>query len=42
MKPKAFYNALRPRLGALTQANVVGFELVFDPADTKSLSLSEI
>ncbi len=40
MNRKAFFDALRPKLGALTQANVVGFELVLDEAERRGTGLN--
>lgn len=42
MNRKAFYNALRPTLGALTQANVVGFELVLDEAQNRRTPIHDL
>lgn len=42
MDRKAFYDALRPTLGALTQANVVGFELVLDEAGRRRTPLHDL
>src|SRR5690606_34382592 len=42
MNRKAFYDALRPTLGALTQANVVGFERYLDEALRRSTALHDL
>ncbi|GHA27737.1 hypothetical protein GCM10007989_24530 [Devosia pacifica] len=42
MQRKAFYDALRPTLGALTQANVVGFELVLDEGLRRGTALHHL
>ena len=42
MNRKAFYDALRPTLGALTQANVVGFELVLTEAEKRDTELNHL
>ncbi|WMT90178.1 hypothetical protein [Pelagibacterium sp. H642] len=42
MNRKAFYDALRPTLGALTQANVVGFELVLDEAAKRRTPIHDL
>ncbi len=42
MKRKAFYDALRPTLGAITQANVVGFELVLDEAAKRRTPIHDL
>ncbi|MGX1096500.1 glycoside hydrolase family 19 protein [Amorphus sp. MBR-141] len=42
MDRKAFYDALRPTLGALTQANVVGFELVLSEAERRRTALNQL
>lgn len=39
---KAFYDALRPKLGALTQANVVGFEHVLDEAQSRRTPIHDL
>eukprot|EP00873_Tetraselmis_striata_P020804 jgi/Tetstr1/441068/TSEL_029336.t1 len=39
---KAFYDALRPKLGALTQANVVGFEHVLDEAQGRRTPIHDL
>lgn len=39
MNRKTFYEALRSDLGALTQANVMGFELVLDEAEDRRTPL---
>lgn len=42
MDRTAFYAALRPTLGALTQASVVGFELVLDEAHRRASRLHHL
>ncbi len=42
MDRKAFYEAARPTLGAYTQANVVGFELVLDEAQRRVTRLHDL
>lgn len=42
MDRKAFYDALRPKLGALTQANVVGFKLILDEAHRRATRLHDL
>lgn len=42
MDRKAFYDAVRPTLGALTQANVVGFELVLDEGQRRAARLHDL
>lgn len=39
---KLFYSALRPKLGSLTQANVVGFEAVLDEALKRGTALQSL
>lgn len=39
---KAFYDALRPTLGALTEANVDGFERVLDEANRRRTPLHQL
>lgn len=42
MDRKRFYDSLRPRLGALTTANVVGFELVLDEGERRRTKLHDL
>lgn len=42
MNRKAFYDALRPRLGALTVTNVAGFELVLNEAARRGTKLHRL
>jgi len=42
MNRKAFYNALRPKFGVLTQANVVGFEHVLDEAQGRRTPIHDL
>jgi putative chitinase len=42
MNRKSFYDALRPTLGALTQANVAGFEMVLDEAERRRLDAAYV
>lgn len=42
MNRKAFYDALRPTLGAFTEPNVAGFELVLDEARRRGTPLNDL
>lgn len=42
MNRKAFYDAVRPTLGAMTQANVVGFELVLHEGQRRATRLHDL